>query len=74
MNHVTFGSGTYRTALLIAVEFNRLKVVEEFLSKGADINQAEESGTTPMGFAALRGHVMPILVPQRITYTWHFDN
>ena len=57
VNHVVVVRGVYRTPLLCAVEFNRLKVVEVLLSKGADIYQAQEIGVTPLSFAIRKGYL-----------------
>ena len=42
----------YRTPLICAVECGSLKVVEVLLSNGADIDNTQESGATPLNLAA----------------------
>ena len=45
------------TKLLVAAEEGKAEVVKRLLDAGADVNQADTSGRTPLMFASLNGHM-----------------
>ncbi len=46
-------SETMRRAFLYAIRADNLEAVDEFISKGADVNHMSEGGSTPLHFASL---------------------
>ncbi|XP_064455145.1 uncharacterized protein LOC135366391 [Ornithodoros turicata] len=54
-----------RTALFNACQSGHLKTVRYLLSKGADVNVADEDGRTPLHQSALKGHadIVKLLLP-----------
>jgi ankyrin repeat protein len=57
-SHIQTNSKNSRgeTALILAAMFNKIEEAKLLLSKGADINQSDDYGDTPLKIAVQRGH------------------